>query len=109
METKLLMSLPERPTAIFATSDMITLGALQALYEEGLRIPEDISVIMFDDVDFAPYLRCPLTAVRQPKEMMGELGVKLLIDELKGHAGNGKRITLKPKLVVRDSVATLSA
>lgn len=107
METKLLMSLPERPTAIFATSDMITLGALQALYEEGLRIPDDISLIMFDDVDFAPYLRCPLTAVRQPKEMMGELAVKLLIDELKGRAGYGKRITLKPKLVVRESVAVL--
>ncbi len=109
METKLLLSRVNRPTALFATSDTITLGALQAIYEENLLIPEDISLIMFDDVDYAPYLRCPLTAVRQPKEMMGELGVKLLIEEIKGGQQGGKRIMLKTKLVRRQSVGAPGA
>ena len=105
MEAKLLLSLSDRPSAIFATSDTITLGALQAIYEEGLSIPRDVSVVMFDDVDFAPYLRCPLTAVRQPKELMGEMAVKMLVDNLSGERRGSKRISLKPKLVQRNSVA----
>lgn len=106
METKLLLTSSLPPTALFATSDLITLGALKAISEEGLTIPDDISLIMFDDFDFAPYLKCPVTAVRQPKEMMGEIAVKLLAEELEGHRRDGKRIVLKTTLVVRDSVAS---
>ena len=109
MEAKLLLTKADRPTAIFASSDLITLGALQAIYEEGLRVPEDVSLIMFDDFDFAPYLRCPLTAVRQPKELMGEIAVKMLIEELRGERQGGRRVVLKPKLVVRASVAPPAA
>lgn len=106
METKLLLSSAERPTAIFATSDLITLGVLQAIYEEELRVPDDLSLLSFDDFDFAPYLRCPLTAVRQPKELMGEIAVKMLVEELRaGPPEEPKRVLLKPTLVVRDSVA----
>ncbi len=71
IETKFLLNLEHPPTAIFTTSDMITLGALQAFSEENYRIPEDISIVSFDDIDFAPYLVAPLTTVRQPKELMG--------------------------------------
>lgn len=109
METKLLLTSSERPTAIFATSDLITLGALKAIAEEGLEIPSDMSLIMFDDFDFAPYLKCPITAIRQPKEMMGEMAVKLLVEELRGERRGGKRIALKTRLIVRQSVAALSA
>lgn len=107
IETKLLLNLDPPPTAIFATGDLITLGALQAIYEEGLSIPDDVSLVSFDDFDFAPYLRCPLTAVQQPKETMGEMAVKLLVERL----ANGemvrerRRIVLKPRLVMRQSVA----
>lgn len=104
METKLLLTSSDPPTAIFATSDLITLGALKAISEEGLEVPRDISLIMFDDVDFAPYLRCPITAVRQPKELMGEMAVKLLVEELKEERRESKRIVLKTSLVVRESV-----
>ena len=62
-------------------------------------------MVMFDDFDFAPYLKCPITAVRQPKELMGEMAVKLLVDELKGESKGGKRVVLKTQLVVRNSVA----
>lgn len=109
LETKLLMTMKDRPTAIFATSDLITLGALKAIYEEGLNIPDDVSLVMFDDFDFAPYLKCPITAVRQPKELMGEMAVKLLVDELKGESTGGKRVVLKTSLVIRNSVAAPSS
>jgi LacI family transcriptional regulator len=108
IETKLLMNRADRPTAIFATSDLITLGALQTIADEGLSIPEDVSLLTFDDFDFAPFLRCPLTAVRQPKEMMGEMAVKLLIEDLRSGTQSAKRIVLKPKLIRRDSVAAPS-
>ena len=105
METKLLLTSPNAPTAIFATSDLITLGALKAISEEGLDIPGDISLIMFDDFEFAPYMKCPITAVRQPKEMMGEMAVKLLVEELNSERRDGRRVVLKTKLIVRESVA----
>ena len=104
VETKLLLQLEDPPTALFATSDLITLGALEALAEEHIVIPDAMSLISFDDFDFAPYLRCPLTAVWQPKEMMGELAVKLLVEQLTGATRDPKTIMLKPRLVIRESV-----
>lgn len=105
IETKLLLKMTPPPTAIFAASDLITLGALQAIFEAGWRIPEDISLVAFDDMDFAPFVMSPLTAVAQPKEVMGEIAVKLLVQQIKekgSHEAN--RIVLKPRLIVRDSV-----
>ncbi len=105
IETKFLLGLEQPPTAIFTTSDLITLGALEAVSEEKLIIPDDLSLVSFDDVDFAPFLFAPLTAVRQPKEIMGEVAVKLLIDGLrsKGHIDH-RKIVLKSELVIRGSV-----
>ena len=105
LETKLLLKMASPPTAIIAASDLIIIGALQAVFEAGWRIPEDISLIAFDDMDFAPFLITPLTTVAQPKEVMGEIAVKLLvrqIEETSNQAAN--RIVLKPKLIVRNSV-----
>jgi LacI family transcriptional regulator len=107
VETKLLLQRPHPPTALFATSDLITLGALDALAEEGATVPDDVSLLSFDDFDFAPHLKCPLTTVWQPKEMMGELAVKLLVEQLNDGARAARRIVLRPRLVVRESVAVL--
>jgi LacI family transcriptional regulator len=108
VETKLLLNLGNPPTAIFTTSDLITLGALQAITEEKLNIPDDISLVSFDDIEFAPYLLSPLTVVRQPRELMGEVAVKLLIEELQlSNKGQKKKIVLKPNLVIRKSVKNL--
>jgi LacI family transcriptional regulator len=105
IETKFLLGLEDRPTAIFTTSDLITLGALEAISEEKLIIPDDLSLVSFDDIDFAPFLFAPLTAVRQPKEIMGEVAVKLLIDSLKSKGNIDRRkIVLKSELVIRGSV-----
>jgi LacI family transcriptional regulator len=109
IETKLLLKMPSPPTAIFAASDLITLGALQAIFERGWRIPEDISLVAFDDMDFAPFLMSPLTAVAQPKEVMGEIAVKLLVQQFKEKGEReANRIVLKPKLIVRDSVRLIA-
>ncbi len=108
IETKLLFSLDDRPTALFASSDLITLGALKAIDEENLTIPDDISLLSFDDFDFAPYLRCPLTVVRQPKELMGEVAVKLLVEQLGNPDTESKRVILRPELIVRDSIAEVA-
>ncbi|MGE5683013.1 MAG: LacI family DNA-binding transcriptional regulator [Bacillota bacterium] len=105
IETKMLMKMENPPTAIFTTSDLITLGALQALFEENLRIPEDVSIAAFDDIDFAPYLVAPLTLVRQPKELIAETAVKLLIEDIKSKGRKEKKkIVLMPELVIRKSV-----
>lgn len=110
IETKILLKLEHPPTAIFTTSDLITLGTLQAISEEGYKIPGDISIVAFDDTDFAPFLGAPLTAVSQPKELMGEIAVKLLIEDLKSKGQKDKkRIVLEPKLIIRKSVAPYSA
>ncbi|MFO7446802.1 MAG: LacI family DNA-binding transcriptional regulator [Ignavibacteriaceae bacterium] len=109
IETKILLNLETRPTAIFSTSDLITLGVLEAIFEEKLHIPDDISIVAFDDIDFAPFLVSPLTAVKQPRELMGEVAVKLLIENIASkNKSERKRITLKPELVVRKSVFNLN-
>ena len=109
IETKLLLQLKTPPTAIFATSDLITLGVLQAVSEEGLNIPADLSLVCFDDIDFAPFLACPLTVVAQPKELMGDIAVKLLAQQMQTRKIEAKRIVLKPKLIYRHSVRLLAS
>jgi len=109
IETKFLLNIENPPTAIFTTSDLITLGALKAIFEEDAIIPEDISLVAFDEIEFAPFLVTPLTVVSQPKDLMGEIAVKILIDDIQGKTEIDKqRIVLKPKLIIRKSVATLN-
>lgn len=107
IETRFLLSLETPPSAIFTTSDLITIGALKAIYEENLNISDDISLIAFDDSEFAPFLKSPLTAIRQPKEIMGEMAVKLLLDDINGNKAETtkSKIVLKPKLIIRESVS----
>jgi LacI family transcriptional regulator len=78
--TEQLLALPEPPTAIFAMSDIQAVGCIQAIREAGLRVPEDISVIGFDDVQLSRYVG--LTTVRQHLEQSGDLGMQLLLNML---------------------------
>jgi LacI family transcriptional regulator len=107
--TKMLLSMKSPPTAIFTTSDVITLGALKAIAEEGVSVPGDISLVAFDDLEGVEYFRCPITAVAQPKERIGEIAVKLLVEHMKSRVtGEPRNIVVKPKLIIRDSVSDLS-
>lgn len=110
IETKLLLKLEIPPTAIFTTSDLITLGTLQAIAEEGKSIPKDVSIVAFDDIDYAPFLVAPLTSVRQPRDLMGQIAVKLLINDIQSKGLNKKeKLVLEPKLILRKSVLNLDS
>jgi LacI family transcriptional regulator len=109
IETKLLLKSQKDLTAILALSNQIALGAIRALTEEKLRIPEDISIIGFDDQPYSAYLATPLTAVAQQPAEMGEVVVKLLFDQIHfpSKAPRGG-ILLPTTLVVRQSVKKLT-
>ncbi|WEK51549.1 MAG: LacI family DNA-binding transcriptional regulator [Candidatus Kaistia colombiensis] len=98
---KALLELPERPTAIFATCDILAAGALQAIYEEGLRVPDDLSIIGFDDT-LAANLAPQLTTVAQPMEDLGRLGFRAALDAIEGRIVAMSTV-LPTRLVVRRS------
>jgi LacI family transcriptional regulator len=97
------LKMAEPPTAIFATNDYMALGAYQVIVEEGLRIPEDIALIGFNDIEFTAMKGIELTTIGQKKYEMGALAVKVLVEKIEG--GESKPLTeeilLKPELIIR--------
>ena len=104
----LLQHANPRPTAIFASNDLSAFGAMDAARECGLNIPEDISIIGFDDVPQASFVYPKLTTVRQPLELMGQVAVKMLLERIQSPIRSPQRVALATQLVIRDSVRTLS-
>jgi LacI family transcriptional regulator len=102
-----LLSLPNRPTAIFASNDLSAFGVLDAIHEAGLHIPGDISVIGFDDIPLASLAYPKLTTVRQPLVQIGQVAVRLLIEKLENPEKEARRVTLATELIVRDSCSPL--
>ena len=107
LETKLLLNSSPRPTAIFALSNTIGLGAIKAIREAGIRIPEDISLIAYDDNIYMDYLVPPVTRIGQPVEEMGKLAFKLLYESIEHKKRVSTRIELAPTLITRESVQNL--
>ncbi len=103
--THRLMQLPEPPTAIFAGSDVQALGVLRALFELGLRVPHDISVVGFDDLPEAAWAAPPLTTVRQPLSEMGQMATRTLLRMVNGEDPSSRRVELATELVTRASTA----
>lgn len=89
--------------AVFCGCDVIAIGAMEAIIEAGLKIPEDIRVAGYDDIEYAAYLRVPLTTVRQPKYKIGRMGTEILIDKIQGKFEERQNIVLRPDLVLRHS------
>jgi LacI family transcriptional regulator len=102
---RVLLQLQPRPTAIFASNDMTALGALEALREAGLRCPEDISLVGFDDLEFSKFVLPALTTVSQPGYQMGAKGATLLIKRLQGAVDPPQHLVLPTELRPRDSTA----
>jgi len=98
-----LLDLPERPTAIVGFNDKIAVGALRAAAERGLRVPEDVSVTGFDDIELSRATHPLLTTVTQPLEEMGRMAVTLLVRLQERHKLDALHIDLATELVVRDS------
>jgi LacI family transcriptional regulator len=108
LETKRLLHTPGSMTAILAFSNLIALGALRAIAEAGLAIPEAISIVAFDDQPYAAHLAAPMTTVTQAYSEMGEIAVKLLFDQIREpQAASEGGILLPARLVVRQSVKKL--
>lgn len=101
--TRSLMELPEPPSAVFVASDTMAVGGYEALQELGLRIPEDISVVGYDDVALASTLRPPLTTVRTSFYEFGQLATQLLLELVEGRASAPQARWIHPRLVVRSS------
>ncbi len=107
LETKLLLKLSDPPTAIFTAGDLIALGALEACRENNIIIPDDLSLITFDDPVFATYLSPALTAVEQPISKMAEMAVAMLYRRMKNLNDDRRQVLLEPKLNVRNSVSRI--
>lgn len=95
--------LPHAPDGLFASNDMVAAGAMQAIYEAGLRVPEDISVVGFDDVDIAVRTTPPLTTIRQPVRAKGEMAARLLVDLINGRLSAPQQVVLPTELIIRQS------
>lgn len=96
----------ERPfTALFAYNDVAAIGAILAFQQAGLRVPEDVSVVGFDDIRIAIHNNPSLTTVRQPLRRMGELAASTLLERIEHHETGDEAIEVEPELVVRNSTA----
>jgi LacI family transcriptional regulator len=103
-----LLDLPQRPTALIGFNDKVAVGTLAAAAQRGLRVPEDLSVAGFDDIDLAQATRPLLTTVRQPLQEMGRLAVSLLIRLMERQRLDALHVELATELVVRDSTGPAS-
>ncbi|WP_129669748.1 LacI family DNA-binding transcriptional regulator [Phytoactinopolyspora endophytica] len=102
-----MMSPVERPTAIFCANDLLALGVLQALTHAGVRVPQDIAIVGYDDIDFAAAAAVPLSSVRQPRQMLGRTAAELLHEETSDTDHEHQQIRFEPELIVRDSSAII--
>jgi LacI family repressor for deo operon, udp, cdd, tsx, nupC, and nupG len=102
--TRLLARKPT-PTAVFCFNDEMAIGVMQTARRRGIRVPEDLSVVGFDDIRFARYLDPPLTTITQPMREIGEGCVRLLLESLRGSHGLPESVTLQHQLTVRSTTA----
>jgi LacI family transcriptional regulator len=108
LETKLLLKRNPRPTALFALSNLISLGALRAISEERLSVPGDISIVSFDDQPYSRFLSTPMTMVAQQTREMGRIAIKMLFNTIKLKSNfKSEGILLPTTLIKRQSVGTI--
>ncbi|HXD69319.1 MAG TPA: LacI family DNA-binding transcriptional regulator [Gaiellales bacterium] len=98
-----LLDRADRPTAVFTANNFMTVGALRAARSLGLRIPDDVALVGFDDLDWTTLVQPPVTVVRQPVADLGRVAGERLLRRLEGDAGPPKRIRLDANLIVRGS------
>ncbi|WP_333852427.1 ribose operon transcriptional repressor RbsR [Leclercia sp.] len=99
-----LLAQKDRPQAVFIGNDAMAVGAYQALYQAGLRVPDDIAVVGYDDIELAQYMTPPLTTIHQPKDELGELAIDVLIHRIAQPGLQQQRLQLTPVLMERGSV-----
>jgi LacI family transcriptional regulator len=93
-----------RPTAAFCANDLLALGLLQQAVRLGLRVPDDLAIVGYDDIEFAEAAAVPLTSVAQPRHLLGRTAAEMVIEEARNHADHQHRqVVFGPELVVRAS------
>jgi LacI family transcriptional regulator len=96
-----------RPTAVFCANDLLAIGFLQEMTRQGLRVPGDVAIVGYDDIEYAGAAAIPLSSVRQPREQLGRAAAELLIEEISDQEGHRHRqVVFEPELIVRDSSVT---
>ncbi len=99
--------LPAHPDAVFVASDLMAVGALKAIREAGLRVPDDIAIVGYDDVELAQFTDPPLTTIRQPIYELGRIAVQLLLRQMEEGVRDPQRVILPTELVIRSSCGAL--
>ena len=100
-----LLSLPEPPTAVFCHNDAMAIGAIKGAKAAGLKVPQDLSVVGFDDIQFAEFCDPPLTTITQPRYEIGRQAMLMLLEILKGRDVHAGSRLLETHLKIRESAA----
>jgi LacI family transcriptional regulator len=100
----ILLDMEMPPTAVFCANDLIALGALEVANSSGYRVPQDLSIVGFDDIEDAAYASPPLTTIKQSPHQLGAIGAQTLMDRINGRA-ESVSITIDFSLVIRESSA----
>ncbi len=96
----------ERPTGVMCANDLIALGVLQGLWQRGIRVPDDVALVGFDDLEWAAASMVPLSSVHQKRHELGQIAVQMLVDEItNGDEHVHRHVVLQPELIVRASSA----
>jgi LacI family transcriptional regulator len=99
-----LLTLDERPTAVFAVNNLVALGVIEAVRDAGLEVPDDVALVCFDDIQYASRMYPFLTVMAQPAETLGSLGTQLLLERIDGRARDrGRNVVLSARFIVRKS------
>lgn len=99
---EILLSDSRKPTAAFCANDLIALGVMRGLIQRGVKVPDEMALVGYDDVEFASVLSPALTSIRQPKYQLGRAAAELLLEEISGtEEHQHKQITYQPELIVR--------
>jgi len=100
----ILLDRPDQPSAVFATNDMMAIGAMTSIRQHGLSVPADISIVGFDDIELASEITPMLTTVRQPVDDLAKEAIKILIERMTGvRSGENQRVILSGNLILRES------
>ena len=105
---KQIISMAERPSAIFCFNDIMAMAMISTFQQAGIRVPEDISIIGYDNIDLAPYFSPPLTTIHQPKRRLGKSAVEILMDRVKDKEHAPQVFEMVPELVIRNSVKKMN-
>lgn len=99
-----IMAMDKRPTAVFCFNDIMALGFISRLQEKGIRVPEDISVVGYDNIELSPYFSPPLTTVHQPKRRLGKNAVEILLERIKNKSHAKQVFEMFPEIIERSTV-----